>query len=87
MTAMARAQSNSDHLYHLAGAPGLQAGQEGGGSVYGGEEAAHYKAVVYYYQAMAPAVQDLGDVRLPDQPVNGLAHCVGDWSGGCQTGG
>jgi len=47
--------SNSGRLSRLAGhAAGLQAGQDGGGAEYGGEEAAHYKAaVVYYHQALA----------------------------------
>ena len=46
--------SNSGRLSRLAGhAAGLQAGQEGGGVEYGGEEAGHYKAAVeYYHQAL-----------------------------------
>jgi len=47
--------SNSGRLSRLAGhAAGLQAGVEGGGVEYGGEEAGHYKAAVeYYHQALA----------------------------------
>jgi len=47
--------SNSGRLSRLAGhAAGLQAGQDGPGSEFGGEEAKHYKvAVEYYHQALS----------------------------------